>query len=207
MTGVVFGSMPTDAVVIKYRKDASVDEYIPLRPNPSEPPIVIPVQGTGDMFRAVYDTDQNGVVDTVDQVDIGKVTGLDDTLNDIYNQIGSGGGDGIIVRVAAEEISALRIVSDHDDGIRYADPTNDASVMSIIGITVSAGGIGDTVRIRTSTGQSVDDSAWNWSQGFVFLSNNGQLTQIAPSDGWEVVVGYAPSKHRINLTFDEPIKL
>ena len=118
----------------------------------------------------------------------------------------TGGGDA--ARPAAEPISALRLVSDHEDGVRPLDPTSSASVAAMLGVTVTAAGnAGEPVRLRTRVGDTIDDAGWSWVPGFVFAGPNGTLTQTVPTVGWEIVVGYAPWATRLNLTFDEPVKL
>lgn len=110
-------------------------------------------------------------------------------------------------RQAETSISALRLVSDHAAGVRYTDLSDDASVAAVLGVAITAAAPGGTVRIKTSPGEHIDDNSWAWTPGFVFAGPNGTLTQIVPASGWEIVVGYAPSPTRLNLTFDEPLKL
>ena len=110
-----------------------------------------------------------------------------------------------VTRPATETISALRVVYEDDVGIGILDPTNDAHVHGLLGIAVTAGSETDEIRVQTSG--TVDDLSWSWTPGFVFVGADGVLTQTVPTTGWEIVVGYSPSATRINLTFDEPIKL
>ncbi len=110
-----------------------------------------------------------------------------------------------LVRPAAATVSALRLVSEGADGVRHLDPTDAASVAGMLGISITAGDAGAAISIKA--GGSIDDAGWSWSPGFVFAGPNGALTQAPPTTGWEIVVGYAPSPTRLNLTFDEPVKL
>lgn len=75
----------------------------------------------------------------------------------------------------------------------------------MLGVSITAGDAGAAISIKA--GGSIDDAGWSWSPGFVFAGLNGALTQVPPATGWEIVVGYAPSPTRLNLTFDEPVKL
>ena len=110
-----------------------------------------------------------------------------------------------LVRPAAATVSALRLVSEGADGVRHLDPTDVASVAGMLGISITAGDAGSAISIKA--GGSIDDAGWSWSPGFVFAGPNGALIQVPPATGWEIVVGYAPSSTRLNLTFDEPVKL
>ncbi|WP_313214787.1 hypothetical protein [Stenotrophomonas acidaminiphila] len=110
-----------------------------------------------------------------------------------------------LVRPAAATVSALRLVSEGADGVRHLDPTDAASVAGMLGISITAGDAGSAISIKA--GGSIDDAGWSWSPGFVFAAPSGALTQVPPTTGWEIVVGYAPAPTRLNLTFDEPVKL
>lgn len=110
-----------------------------------------------------------------------------------------------VVRPAAATVSALRVVSESAAGIRHLDPVDGDSVAGMLGLSITAGSTGAAIKIKTSG--TIDDAGWSWSPGFVFAGSNGELTQALPTTGWEIVVGYAPSATRLNLTFDEPVKL
>lgn len=116
----------------------------------------------------------------------------------------AGGPD--VQRAAGEPMSALRVVYESEGDVFLLDPTISAEVHALLGITtMAAGSAGATVSVRTLG--SIDDAGWNWSEGLVFAGPNGTLTQTPPSSGWEIVIGYAPSPTRLNLTLDEPVLL
>ena len=108
-------------------------------------------------------------------------------------------------RPAAATVSALRVVTESASGVSPLDPTDDGQVAGLLGVSISAGDAGDEIRIKT--GGTIDDAGWSWVPGFVYAGPNGTLTQTYPDSGWEIVIGYAPSATRLNLTFDEPVKL
>ncbi|WP_282275185.1 hypothetical protein [Stenotrophomonas sp. PS02297] len=110
-----------------------------------------------------------------------------------------------LARPAAATVSALRLLSEGADGVRHLDPSDDDSVAGMLGVSLTAGDLGADIKIKT--GGTVDDTGWSWAPGFVFAGPAGTLTQAQPVSGWEIVVGYAPSPTRLNLTFDEPVKL
>ena len=110
-----------------------------------------------------------------------------------------------VIRPAAATVSALRLLSESAAGVSHLDPDDDDSVAGMLGVSLTAGDTGADINIKT--GGTIDDPGWSWTPGFVFAGPNGSMTQAAPSSGWEIVVGYAPSATRLNLTFDEPVKL
>lgn len=107
-------------------------------------------------------------------------------------------------RTTGESISALRVVYELEGVVYKLDPSTDY-VQALLGLTVTAAGSGGTLKVQRSG--TVNNDTWEWSEGLVFLTGDGQLTQVPPTTGWEVVVGYAPSARRLNLSFDEPVLL
>lgn len=110
-----------------------------------------------------------------------------------------------VIRPAAATVSALRLLSESGAGVSHLDPSDDDSVAGMLGVSLTAGSAGAEIKIKT--GGTIDDAGWSWSPGFVFAGPGGSLTQTPPASGWEIVVGHAPSATRLNLTFDEPVKL
>jgi hypothetical protein len=92
MGSLVIGSRKrrVPGLEIDYSQNRSNSGYVPLQPNPGDPVTTIPVTGVGDMYKAIYDQNNNNVVDNVDAVGIPQVTGLQQVLIDLENQIGSG---------------------------------------------------------------------------------------------------------------------
>lgn len=115
------------------------------------------------------------------------------------------GGDSTI-RIAGQDISALRAVYEYDGEVFYLDSEDVDEAASYIGISVTSATAGNEVIIqRTGT---LDDSSWTWTPGGeVFVGTAGALTQTAPTTGFKLIVGTASSATRINLTFDTPVFL
>lgn len=111
------------------------------------------------------------------------------------------------VRIAGETISALRVVYERNGRVYLLDPTDPFSedVQFMLGITVTAADAGGTVAVQRSG--TIDSDGWNWAEGLLFVAPAGMLTQIPPVVGWELVVGTSPSPTRLNLDFDEPVRL
>lgn len=119
--------------------------------------------------------------------------------------IGPAGGVAF-TRQSDAPLSALRVVWEDESGVvRPLDAGNADHIDLICGLTLTAAaGPGDVTVQRSGP---VDDAAWNWAPGRVFLGANGALTQTPPVGGFDVLVGVAVSATRLILNFQDPIEL
>lgn len=109
-------------------------------------------------------------------------------------------------RIAKRTMSALRVVWEDENGkVDWANPNDSLHVERIAGITYTAGDEGDEVMIRR-TG-AIEDSSWNFTTGRVWLGENGLLTQIPPTTGYDVVIGVATTNNRMYVNIQDPILL
>jgi hypothetical protein len=106
----------------------------------------------------------------------------------------------------AQNISALRIVSNINGLYDYANPLDPIDSWSIAGIamqSINSGGLCSPVN-----NQPVTDSLWNWARGSpVFLGPQGTLTQTPPSTGNLVVVARVLDSKTIFIHIENPIVL
>ncbi len=219
---LVIGKCYTPTVKIKYKTDKSSAEFLPLRPNPDEPHIVIPVEGVGDMHRAIYDTDLDGIVDTANEVPMGNVPGLQDTINDIYNQIGSGGG-------GTGANSYIHVTNSGGEtflpgmpvckvGSSYLRARSTAPRQNCLGFAVEAASPGEQLKIQTAGLMSM--SAENWdlvtnevgglsTSMFYYVDENSKVTLNAPTEfpHYLVKLGYALNNTDFLIDIDLSIKL
>lgn len=196
------GGDPGGDLGVCWKPDASHTDYLPLPANPDDPHIVIPITGVGDMFRAVYDQNKNGVVDRVDKVLISEVEGLQEALDAIVEP----GDRNVVPRRLAQPTSALRVVSEAiPQGVYPTNPSQLNDSISVLGIVIQSGTTGETVNVQV--GGVIEEQAWSWLRGLVFVGPNGTLTQTPPETGFEIVVGYSPAPTKLNLQFREPIQL
>lgn len=119
--------------------------------------------------------------------------------------IGPAGG-AAFVRQSSGALSALLIVWEDDAGVvRPLDSSDEAHIDLICGLTLTAAaGPGDVTVQRSGP---VDDAAWSWAPGRVYLGANGALTQAPPADGFDVLIGVAVSATRLFLNLQDPIEL
>jgi hypothetical protein len=109
-----------------------------------------------------------------------------------------------VIRSAGETVSALRVVFESQAKAFLADPATE-SVLQVLGVSLTTGEAASELTIQTMG--FIDDPAWTWAEGLVFCGSQGVLTQIPPTEGWELVVGFASSPTRLNLDFNEPVLL
>jgi len=163
-------------------------------------------EGTYNAELVAYDAehDRGQVIATLQSPRPGLALTFDQVSGDgaLPPPVPVGGGQS--VRVAGEVISALRVVYESGDRVFKLDQTSN-NVQGLLGISVTAAQEGGSIKIQRDG--TIETPGWTWAEGLVFLGMDGLLTQVVPTTGWEVVVGYAPSPTRLNLDFDEPVLL
>ena len=115
-------------------------------------------------------------------------------------------GGTAFTRQADAALSALRVVWEDEAGVvRPLDHDDDAHIDLIAGLTLTATAAAGDVTVQRSG--PVDDAAWSWTPGRVWLGPAGTLTQTPPADGYDVLVGHAASPTRLYLDIQDPIQL
>lgn len=108
-------------------------------------------------------------------------------------------------RTAGETLSALRVVYELDEVVRYLDSQDAAHIELVSGVTLGAAENGSPVQVQRSG--AIDDASWNWTPGVVWLGTNGTLTQAPPTQGFDLEVGVALSATRLAVNPQSPIFL
>lgn len=110
------------------------------------------------------------------------------------------------VRNSAAALSALLVVWEDELGIvRPLDSTDEDHIDLLCGLTITGtSSVGPVTVQRTG---AVDDTAWAWTPGRVYLGAGGSLTQTPPNNGFDVLVGVAVSPTRLILDFQDPIEM
>jgi hypothetical protein len=111
----------------------------------------------------------------------------------------------IVKRIAGETISALLAVYELDNKIFKLDFRDGEHITLLTGLTNSAADIGGAIDVHVSG--IIEDASFNWTLGRVYIGVDGRLTQTPPATGYLLCIGSAVSKTRINLNFQDPIKL
>ena len=119
--------------------------------------------------------------------------------------VGPAGGTAF-TRQADAALSALRVVWEDEAGVVHLLDHNDGDHIDLIaGLTITGTSAPGDVTVQRSG--PVDDAAWSWTPGRVWLGPAGTLTQTPPADGYDVLVGHAASPTRLYLDIQDPIRL
>lgn len=123
----------------------------------------------------------------------------------IQGEPGPAGGQ-VLQRVAGETLSALRIVWEDSAGNVFAlDYRNASAVYLLLGLTISAAAMGGQLNIQRAG--VVEDAAWTWAPGPLWLGLDGAITQVPPADGFSLLLGFAVSATQIFLDINRPISM
>lgn len=114
-------------------------------------------------------------------------------------------GGSAFQRIAGETLSALRVVYELNNQVFYLDLADTANIDQLLGVTLNAASPGAEINVQRSG--IMDDNAWNWALGRIWLGVNGTLTQTPATQGFDVLIGYAVSPTRIILNIQDPILL
>jgi len=111
-----------------------------------------------------------------------------------------------LVRQSSGPLSALRVVWEDEFGVvRLLDASDAGHIDLLCGLTITATPDAGDVTVQRSG--PVDDAAWSWTPGRVYLGASGALTQSPPVGGFDVLVGVAVSATRLFLNIQDPIEL
>jgi hypothetical protein len=108
---------------------------------------------------------------------------------------------------AGEVLSAVKAIYSNGTNIFLGDASEDFQHASIVGISITAGGIGEEVRYLLSG--CLFDSSFSFTDGEpVYLAENGNITQNDPVGSgyiYRVLIGYATGTNGLNINIQEPI--
>lgn len=115
-------------------------------------------------------------------------------------------GGSSFTRTVGEPVSALRVVYELDGRVYVLSSADAGHIDLLLGVTITAAaGIGDSIEIQRSG--DIEDSGWSWQPGRIWLGSDGRLTQIPPTEGFDVLIGTAVSGTRVILNIQDAIKL
>lgn len=152
-------------------------------------------------------------VDVVEVVEIHTVVEESDSPVTVVTEAGQGppgppgpSGVAIYTRQSTGALSAMRVVWEGETGaVSVLDSSDEDHIDLLCGLTLTA--TSDAGQVTVQRTGAVDDLAWNWTLGRVYLGADGALTQSPPSTGFDVLVGVAVSPTRLILNFQDPIEL
>lgn len=117
--------------------------------------------------------------------------------------IGPSGGSAV-TRSSATVVSALRVVYELPGGtVAPADYDDPVHVEALLGVTLTAAGVGQPVDVQGSG--VLEDAGWSWTPGPLWLGAAGVIVQVPPVDGALVQLGSAVGPTRVILRLEAPI--
>lgn len=217
MAKLVFGT-GCGKFKIKYDIDKSSSDYVPLPENPDVPVPVIPITGYGDMFKSVYDQNSNGKADWADNIPISGVVNLQDKLNELSNQGGSGVSKEIIT-VTNNGGNTFKPGSPvAQNSTTYISGSSLPPRQRIIGLAVNDSAPGDELKIQLSGYMILPTTAWDEVTGTdgglvvgrsYFIDDSGNLSLDAPTEAPEylIKIGYSSTPTTFLIDLDIAVKL
>ena len=114
-------------------------------------------------------------------------------------------GGAAVQRLAGETLSALRVVYELNGQVFLLSSADADHIDLLLGLALTAAAAGTATNIQLIG--AVDDAAWSWTPGPIWLGTNGALTQTPPASGFDVRLGAAVSATRVILNIEEPVWL
>ena len=109
---------------------------------------------------------------------------------------------------AGEALTAFSAVY-ADAGIIFnADNTDPATMDQVIGVTLTDAIIGAEIEVVTDG--VINNPAWTWAEGPVFVDVAGAMTQVPPTPpaaGYLLKIGVPTTPTQLTIDFDRPITL
>lgn len=125
-------------------------------------------------------------------------------LQDAITALESGGTDA--QKTAGAALGGHRLVVLDSVGEAYLAEPVEADAVRVYGLTLGAAAQGNSVNIRRQG--EVEEPSWTWTPGgSLYLAAGGALTQVAPTTGVDLVVGYAVTATKIVIDIQSPFLL
>lgn len=120
---------------------------------------------------------------------------------------GDPGSGATVDKVAGEILSGQRVVIvDTNELIYYADKDTISHSNKVLGITKSAGVIGGSIEVQYASEFQDPSFSFDMTKP-IYLGNNGLLTQVYPTTGFVLYVGFPVATDTIMIAIKIPIIL
>lgn len=119
---------------------------------------------------------------------------------------GSGGSpENTITLTAAETLSGHRAIAVVGGQAVHADKDTPDHTGRVVGISLNAATLGDTVTVQTE--DSLSHGGWSWTGRYVFVNSAGQLTDTRPVTGFSQRIARVLNATTILIDIDDPVIL
>lgn len=102
-----------------------------------------------------------------------------------------------ILATASTTVHGQRAVVVDADEVRHPALATATDAILIIGVARTSGDVGDEINVQT--GGVMREPSWSWSNGPVYVEDDGVLTQTAPTTGYIVSIGRAIAPDAIDI--------
>lgn len=102
-----------------------------------------------------------------------------------------------ILATASTTVHGQRAVVVDADEVRHPALATATDAILIVGVARTSGDIGDEINVQT--GGVMREPSWSWSNGPVYVEDDGVLTQAAPTTGYIVSIGRAVAPDAIDI--------
>ncbi len=117
-----------------------------------------------------------------------------------------GGNSNIEFDLADGAVSAIKAIYKTINGVSPGDKDTSFETSTIIGISIT-GSSGGT-QIKYQIDGRLEDSSLNFPLNDpLYLGNNGNITNVVPTDGWRVRLGTSLGVGAMQIEIEEPIEL
>lgn len=103
-----------------------------------------------------------------------------------------------------ETIFGQRVVRAENGLIYHPDVTLVEHAKAVFGISLQSGSAGDDP-LQVQVSGELTEPSWNWTPGYVYCGQDGQLVQPAQDIGWLLSIGRAISPTTIIIDIDTPL--
>ena len=150
------------------------------------------IEDVSEIINAVPSEEIISVDSTVEVLDFtSSEPVLITTYNDTYNIDTTA-----TIAVAGEFINGHRIVTRMIGSIYHADRETPSHQSQVLGMSLNAGNISDSINIITMG--YVNEPSWSWTPDKpLFLNNDGQMTEIPPTSGFLIQVAQSISSTEV----------
>lgn len=131
----------------------------------------------------------------------------DETTHDKLDNIVNALGDGATIKVATENISAIKVVTlDNPTDVSLATHDGTCPEATAFGVSRTSASTGGNLEIVTSG--KLYDSSFNFPVNApLFVGVNGSITDIAPTTGYLTQIGTSGGPGFITININPPIEL
>ena len=108
--------------------------------------------------------------------------------------------------LADGDVSAVKAIYQNTNGVTHADKDLNSEEATVIGISITGNTDGNQVKYQIAG--RLEDSSFTFPLNDpLYLSNNGNITNVVPTTGYQTRIGHSLGTGAIQIQIEEPIEL